>query len=154
MWKNIRKGAKNLFGHVLYVAEEGLHIRFWYDLWCGHIPLKDLYPDLFSRAIGKEAWISELISISLDGGSRSWNTQFHRAPDDWEEERLFAFYELIYSKMPRGEGTDSLFWKLTPNGVFDVRSFYNSLSAAPTFPFPWKCIWSSNLKECLPFYGL
>ena len=56
--------------------------------------------------------------------------------------------------MPRGEGTDSLFWKLTPNGVFDVRSFYNSLSAAPTFPFPWKCIWSSNLKECLPFYGL
>ena len=64
MWKKIRKGAENFFGHVLYVAEEGLRIRFWYDLWCGHIPLKDLYPDLFSCAIGKEAWISELISIS------------------------------------------------------------------------------------------
>ena len=80
MWKNIRKGAESFFGHVLYVAEEGLRIQFWYDLWCGHIPLKDLYPDLFSRAIGKEAWISELISISPDGGSKSRNIQFHRAP--------------------------------------------------------------------------
>ena len=114
--------------------------------------LKDLYPDLFSRTIGKEARISELISISPDGGSRSWNTQFHRAPYDWEEERVFAFYELIYSKMPRGEGTNSLFWKLTPNGVFDVRSFYNSLYAPPTFRFPWKCIWSSKVPKRVSFF--
>ena len=55
MWKNIRKGAESFFGHMLYVVGEGLHIRFWYDLWCGYIPLKDLYPDLFSRAMGKDA---------------------------------------------------------------------------------------------------
>ena len=88
MWNNIRKGAEGFFSHVLYVAEEGLRIRFWYDLWCGHIPLKDLYLNLFSSAIGKEAWIFELNSISPDGGSRSWNIQFHRAPDDWEEEKI------------------------------------------------------------------
>uniref|UniRef100_A0A7N2RB15 BPL/LPL catalytic domain-containing protein n=1 Tax=Quercus lobata TaxID=97700 RepID=A0A7N2RB15_QUELO len=124
------------------VVGEGFHIRFWYDLWCGQIPLKDLYPDLFSRAMGKEASIFELITISSNGGSRSWNIQFHKGLDDWEEERVFSFYEHVYSKMPRGEGIDSLFWKSTPNGVFDVHSFYNSLSTPPTFPFPWKCIWS------------
>ena len=104
--------------------------------------------------MGKEALIFELITISSNGGSRSWNIQFHRALDDWEEERVFAFYKHVYSKMPRGEGIDSLFWKLTPNGVFDVRSFYNSLSTPPTFPFPWKCIWSIKVPRRVSFYGL
>ena len=63
MWKNIRKDAESFFRHVLYMAGEGLHIQFWYDLWCGYIPLKDLYPDLFSRAMGKEAWILGLLTI-------------------------------------------------------------------------------------------
>ena len=53
MWKNIREGAESFFGHVLHVVGEGLRIRFWFDLWCGHIPLKDLYPNLFSRALSK-----------------------------------------------------------------------------------------------------
>lgn len=108
MWKNIRKGAKSFFGHVC--------IRFWHDLWCGHIPLKDLYPDLFSRALGKDVWISELITITSDIGS-SWNIQFHWAPDDWEVEEVDAFYEHIYSKMRKDVGVDSLFWKL-PRMVF------------------------------------
>ena len=152
MWKNIRKGAKSFFDHVLYVVGEGLCIRLWYDLWCGHIPLKDLYPDLFSHALGKDVWISELITITSDGGSRSWNIQFHQAPNDWEVERVDAFYEHIYSKMRRGVGVDSLFWKLTPNGVFDVRSFYNSLFAPPTISFPWKCIWSSKVPKRVSFF--
>ena len=95
-----------------------------------------------------------MIAITSNGGSRSWNIQFHRAPDDWEVERVDAFYEHIYSKMPRGVGVDSFFWKLSPNGVFDVRSFYNSLSAPSTISFPWKCIWILRyLEEFLSFYG-
>ena len=71
-----------------------------------------MVPVLFSRALGKDVWIFELITITSNGGS-SWNIQFHRALDDWEVERVDAFYEYIYSKMSRGEGVDSLFWKLT-----------------------------------------
>ena len=67
------------------VVGESFRIRFWYHLWCGQIPLKDLYPDLFSRAMGKEASIFELITISSNGGSRSWNIQFLKALDDWQE---------------------------------------------------------------------
>ena len=90
---------------------------------------------------------------SLDGGSRSWNIQFHHDPDDWEVERVYAFYKHIYSKIPRGEGVDRLFWKLTANGVFDVRFFYNSLSNPPTISFSWKCIWSVKVLRRVSFYG-
>ena len=93
-----------------------------------------------------------MIAITSNGGSRSWNIQFHRAPDDWEVDRIDAFYEHIYSKMPRGVGVDSFFWKLSPNGVFDVRSFYNSLSAPSTISFPWKCIWSSKVPRRVSFF--
>ena len=54
--------------------------------------------------------------------------------------------------MRRGVGVDSFFWKLTPNGVFDVRSFYNSLSAPPTISFSWKCIWSSKVPKRVSFF--
>ena len=62
------------------------------------------------------------------------------------------FMSIFIPKMPRGEGVNSLFWKLTLNGVFDVHSFYNSLSAPPTIPFPWKCIWSSKVPRRVSFF--
>ena len=100
----------------------------------------------------KEAQISELVTIALEGGSRSWNIQFHRAFHDWELERVFTFFEHIYSKMLRVEGVDKLLWKLTLNGVFDVRSFYNSLSNPHTIPFPWKCIWSVKVPKRVSYF--
>ena len=100
----------------------------------------------------KEAQISELVTIALEGGSRSCNIQFHRAFHDWELERVFTFFEHIYSKMLRVEGVDKLLWKLTLNGVFDVRSFYNSLSNPHTIPFPWKCIWSVKVPKRVSYF--
>ena len=40
LWKNIRKGADNFFGHVVYAMGEGNRIRFWHDPWSGPTPLK------------------------------------------------------------------------------------------------------------------
>ena len=62
------------------------------------------------------------------------------------------FMSIFIPKMPRGEGVNSLFWKLTLNGVFDVHSFSNSLSAPPTIPFPWKCIWSVKVPRRVSFF--
>ena len=49
--------------------------------------------------------------------------------------------------MLRVEGVDKLLWKLTLNGVFDVRSFYNSLSDPPG-----KCIWSVKVPKRVSFF--
>ena len=51
MWKNIRKGVESFFGHVVYVAGEGICIQFWYDLRSNPFSLKDLYLDLFGCAV-------------------------------------------------------------------------------------------------------
>ena len=53
----------------------------------------------------------------------------------------------IYSKIPRGEGDDILIWQLTRSGVFDVRSFYNSLLDAISASFPWKSIWCVKVPK-------
>ena len=54
---------------------------------------------------------------------------------------MYTFFELLYSKLPRGEGDDHLTWKLTRSGVYDVCSYYNFLSDPPNASFPWKSIW-------------
>ena len=33
-----------------------------------------------------------------------------------------------------------------------MHSFYNSLSAPSTFPFSWKCIWSSKVPKKVSFF--
>ena len=50
MWKSIRKGEKKFFGQVEYTIGEGHHISFWHDPSCGSTPLKELFPDLFTRS--------------------------------------------------------------------------------------------------------
>ena len=71
MWKNIRKGAESFFGHVVYVAEEGNRIRFWYNSWSGPVSLKDLYPKLFASVLAQEARISNLVFTTPDRGGRN-----------------------------------------------------------------------------------
>ena len=57
--------------------------------------------------------------------------------------------------MPRGQGDDKLTWKLNHSGVFDVRSYYNLLTnpaGSSSIPFPWKCIWSTNVPKRVSFF--
>ena len=70
------KGADNFFGHVVYVAGEGNHIRFLHDPWSGPISLRDLYSELFACAVAQEAWISDLVFTTPNGGGRSGNLIF------------------------------------------------------------------------------
>ena len=152
MWKGISTVAERFFGQIVYVVGEGHRIRFWHDPWSGHIPLKNLFPDQYACSRSKEAWIFDLIVSTSEGGERSWNLQFRRAPYDWELEAIGSLFELLYSCMPRGGGEDKLSWKLTPNGVFDVRSFYNLLFGDLTVVFPWKSIRYVKVPKRVSFF--
>ena len=76
MWKSITAGAESFFGQVVYIAGEGHRIRIWHDPWSGQASLKDLFPDLFTCSLSKEAWISNLVVFASEGRSRSWNLLF------------------------------------------------------------------------------
>ena len=54
--------------------------------------------------------------------------------------------------MLRGEGHDTLTWKLTKKGVFDVRSFYKLLSGSNNEIFPWECIWCTKVPKRVSFF--
>ena len=94
---------------------------------------------MFACSLSKEEWISNLV-ISASKVERSWNLQFHRAFHDWELEGVCSLFEILYSNMLRGEGDDNLTWKLTPSGVFEVRSYYLFLYGSLTDDFPWESI--------------
>jgi hypothetical protein len=36
-----------------------LKCGFWHDVWCGELPLKVLFPKLFTIACCKNAWVEE-----------------------------------------------------------------------------------------------
>ena len=108
MWKNIRKGVESFFGHVVYVAGEGIRIQFWYDPWSSPFSLKDLYLDLFACVVVQEAQISDLIFTALDGGGRSWILLFCHTFQDWELKRVYTFLSTFTHKYERGVGDDIL----------------------------------------------
>jgi hypothetical protein len=47
LWKNIRRGWGKLSSHTRFEVGEGFNVRFWHDLWCGDMTLKDAFPVLF-----------------------------------------------------------------------------------------------------------
>ena len=57
--------------------------------------------------------------------------------------------------MPRGEGDDTLTWKLNRSSVFNVHSYYNlpvDPDGSSSIPFPWKCIWSTKVPKRVSFF--
>ena len=73
MWKEYLGWCRKLLWTSGVYCREGHCIRFYYDPWYGHTPLKDLYPDLFACFVSKESWISNLIIPTLEGGYRGQN---------------------------------------------------------------------------------
>ena len=76
----------------------------------------------------------------LDGMGMSWNVQFLRDFHDWELEFVNSFLDFIYSKIPRGKGSNRMRWLLTRNGVFNVCSYYTILLGNNVLSFLWKSI--------------
>jgi hypothetical protein len=44
---------------VRYEVGYGSKVLFWRDVWCGELPLKILFLELFTIACGKDAWVKE-----------------------------------------------------------------------------------------------
>lgn len=77
--------------------------QFWCDPWSGHLPLRELYPDLFACSVSKEVMVC--VGFFSRWGSSNWNL---RAFQDWELEDVYSFFEFLYSKLPGGDGDDKL----------------------------------------------
>ena len=82
MWRSIKEGTEKFFSQILYNVGEGNRVSFWHDTWCGPIPLKELFPSMYDCPVSKEAWVSDLV-VSTSEGGRSWNVLFRHGSQDW-----------------------------------------------------------------------
>ena len=70
----------------------------------------------------KEALVSIVLDSQLDGEIFELEIQFHRDFHNGEMNTVYSFLDQNYSKVPRGEGADSMAWRLNGSGNFDIRS--------------------------------
>ena len=73
-----------------------------------------------------DACISEVLWILEGGIVRVWDLKFYRAFEDWELAASYSLFQLIQTRIPRGDKSDTLCWQLKGDGKFDIRSYYQA----------------------------
>lgn len=74
--KNIRNGWGSFSNLVSFKVVDGSCIYFWHDVWCGVATLKSYFPELYSIARDKEAFV--LGYLDSLGTSIHWNPSFYQ----------------------------------------------------------------------------
>ena len=150
LWKFIRAGWNTFSNYISYMVGDGSRIKFWHDPWCGDQPLKLSFPELYSLARYSEATMAD--SMQFQGSSIHWDIVFIRAVKDWELEAVVSFLDLLYTSSITRVGLDSMHWKLSRNGKFEVKSYYKVLTQVDHPPFPWKSIWKVQVPTRIAFF--
>ena len=112
----------------------GNRVKFWKGKWCGYSSLRESFPELYSIASSKGAWVSDLWE---DGG---WSSRFTRQLHDWELEEVQAFLGRLLAHPLFVETDDAMVWLPTKDSAFFVKSFYSSLADRRVEPF---IVWNS-----------
>ena len=139
LWKGIRRGRACFSPFLSFSMGNGERVKFWHDQWCGDLPLKGAFPDLFSIAAYKDAAAANLMSVR--NGKLHWEVTFVRNLQDWEIESLVSFLDLLYFFSLHESGVDQFCWQRKTKKGFSTRSYYCCLTAPTTMQFPWKGIW-------------
>ena len=71
--------------------------------------------------------------------------------NDWEMDEGLHLLRILEANTPMNVG-DQMRWKLKPNGIFDIQSFYNKLRDSPSTVFPWKAIWRAKAPRRVSFF--
>ena len=109
---------------------EGTRIRFWHDRWIEDNTLKDLYPELYVCSAVKDACISEVLWILEGGTVRVWDLRVFRTFEDWQLAASYSLLQLIQTRIPRDDRSDTLCWRLKGDGKFDIQSYYHAIWGA------------------------
>ena len=144
-WEDFSKNCQ-------FVVGLGNRVRFWQNGWYGDQPFQLAFPRLYGIAIDKE--VSVEASLLRQGAEerRIRDVRFIRDFNDWEMDEGLHFLRILGANTPPMDVGDRMRWKLKPNGVFDIRSFYNKLKDSPSSVFPWKAIWRAKAPRRVFFF--
>ena len=132
-WKGIMGVKKDFFDRISVSLGNGLSVRFWEDPWLSETPLAFQYPSLYNIVRNKNVLVAHVLDHDHP------NLQFRRALVDNKWEAWLHLVERLMAVSLSNE-PDSFSWKLTPSGVFSVRSMYADLMNGNTV-FLRKYLW-------------
>ncbi|XP_060190615.1 uncharacterized protein LOC132619869 [Lycium barbarum] len=124
VWRTIRNLWPLIINRSRFKVGNGLKFSFWDDKWIGHEPLKQLYPDLYTLCFQQQATVAELWT------RQGWNLHLRRHLNDWEMERIAAFYSTVDQFNNLIGERDTMVWKIDNKCLFTVNSAYRDLNTS------------------------
>lgn len=89
--------------------------------------------------------------MQISNDVMQWNINFIILVHKWEVESITLFFEMLYCHRLRRGGEDKICWPSSKKHVFEVISYYHTLSP-PTGPsFPWKTMWRNKASSRVAF---
>ena len=143
LWRGIRMGWEDFIKNCQFVVGLGNRVRFWQDGWYGDPPFQLAFPRLYGITIDKEVSVEASLPRQGVEEKRSWDVHFIRDFNDWEMDEGLHSLRILGANTPI-DARDWMRWKLKPNGVFDIRTYYNKLRNSPSTIVPWKAIWRTK----------
>lgn len=73
LWKSIRSLREQLSKLVRYEVGDVKRIRFWHDIWCMDVVLKEWFPYLFTVGMDKDVLVDlylAFLKVELECGTR------------------------------------------------------------------------------------
>jgi hypothetical protein len=137
--------------HTRFILGHESRIRFWHDVWCGEMTLKEAFSVLYGIARDKDALIVAHL-LPGNGSLFQWDVSFIRAGCSWEVEILASFFTLLYS-IRVSEGEDKLWRTPSHKGKFDVSSFYKVFACKEEASFPRRSIWWTKVPLKVAFFA-
>jgi hypothetical protein len=127
-WKDVCNidvglGSSNWLEEVLVRRlGNGMHTRFWKDVWIGDGPLSLKFPRLFSLSMQKDICVGALLDVA-DG---RWDFIWRRNLFQWESESVTLLLGILVDVNLSGSH-DAWVWKPNPEDGFSVKSAHDSL---------------------------
>ncbi|RVX05123.1 hypothetical protein CK203_020162 [Vitis vinifera] len=93
VWKEIMKEANWCWESIEFKVGKGTRVMFWTDKWCGNAALSQIFPQLFTLAVHRNAMVNEVWDSSL--GQGGWNLRFAKDFNDWELDQIRDMFNLL-----------------------------------------------------------
>ncbi|KAK9283223.1 hypothetical protein L1049_011459 [Liquidambar formosana] len=128
---------------------DGEKAKFWLDCWATDVPLKDVFPRLFSLATIRKSSVQDM--GFWNEGLWHWDVKFRRNLYEWES----ILYQSLLSRLKDVRlcecFPDKFIWKYSPSGLYSVKSCYDAIvdRALPSPDDSWGLIWKAKRRTAI-----
>ena len=138
--------------NIRFEVRVGVRVKLWTNQWYENSPLQSTFLSVYGIAFNKEASVASSLERLGIEERRSWDVHFTRRPNDWDMGGVDDFLCTLGSSLPPTKNGNRMRWKLTKNGDFDIRLFYNKLRNPLPIIFSWKGVWKVKAPRRVSFF--